>query len=44
MNIRLGDREYRLMSLIWDKEPVSAKEIAEICLDKYEWKKLQCTP
>ena len=38
-SVKLGDSEYRLMNLIWDKEPISAKELAEICLEKFDWKK-----
>ena len=37
--IRLGDSEYRLMDIIWDKEPMFATELAEICYEMYEWKK-----
>ena len=38
MSVKLGDSEYRLMNVIWEKEPVSAKELAEICLEKFDWK------
>ena len=37
--VRLSDSEYRLMDILWDKEPVLATELAEICFEKYEWKK-----
>jgi len=36
---RLSDSEYRLMDVIWENEPMLAKELAAICLEKYEWKK-----
>lgn len=37
--IKLGDSEYRLMEVIWEKEPILATELTEICLEKFEWKK-----
>ncbi|MBO4291709.1 MAG: BlaI/MecI/CopY family transcriptional regulator [Lachnospiraceae bacterium] len=37
--IRLSDGEYRLMDIVWDREPVSAAELAGICLEKFGWKK-----
>ena len=37
--LRLGDSEYRLMDIIWDKEPIPATELAEICFQKFDWKK-----
>lgn len=39
MDIKLSESEYRLMDVIWDKEPISAMELAGICLEKYDWKK-----
>lgn len=37
--IRLSESEYRLMDVIWENEPMLATELADICLQKYEWKK-----
>ena len=37
--IKLSDSEYRLMDILWEKEPMLATELAEVCFEKYEWKK-----
>lgn len=37
--VKLSESEYRLMDLLWEKEPMLATELAEICFEKYEWKK-----
>ncbi|MBO4748958.1 MAG: BlaI/MecI/CopY family transcriptional regulator [Lachnospiraceae bacterium] len=39
LDVRLSESEYRLMDVIWEKEPISAMELAGICLEKYDWKK-----
>lgn len=38
-NRKLSDGEYRLMDIIWEKEPVSSMELAKLCLEKMGWKK-----
>ena len=38
-DVRLSESEYRLMDVIWEKEPISAMVLAGICLEKYDWKK-----
>ena len=38
-NIKLGEAEYRLMNIVWEKGPLSAMELAGICLEQYDWKK-----
>lgn len=38
-NVRLSESEYRLMDVIWDREPISAMELSSICLEKFDWKK-----
>ena len=38
-DVRLSESEYRLMDVIWEKEPISAMELTGICLEKYDWKK-----
>lgn len=39
MQIRLSDSEYKLMEIIWEKEPVSSTELSKLCLERFEWKK-----
>ena len=36
---KLFDAELRLMEIIWEYEPVSAKEISLIAAEKFEWNK-----
>ena len=38
-NIKLGEAEYRLMNIVWEKGPLPAMELAGICLEQYDWKK-----
>lgn len=38
-NIKLGEAEYRLMNIVWEKGPRPAMELAGICLEQYDWKK-----
>ena len=38
-NIKLGEAEYRLMNIVWEKGPLPATELAGICLEQYDWKK-----
>ncbi len=37
--IRLSDSECRLLSVIWEREPVNSTELVRCCEDKYGWKK-----
>ncbi len=30
--VKLFDGEYRVMKIIWENEPLSSRELAEICL------------
>ncbi len=39
MNIKLFDSELKVMELIWEKEPVSAKELSLIAEKEYGWNK-----
>ena len=32
-NIKLGEAEYRLMNIVWEKGPLPAMELAGICLE-----------
>ena len=36
---KLFDAEYRLLSVIWENEPVNSTELSKICLDKFDWKR-----
>jgi len=38
-DVRLSESEYRLMDVIWEREPIPAMELAGICLEKFDWKK-----
>lgn len=39
MDNKLFDSELKLMELIWDMEPVSAKELSVLAADKIGWNK-----
>ena len=36
---RLSDSEYRLMDIVWEREPIAAMELAAVCLECFDWKK-----
>ena len=36
---KLFDAEYRLMDLLWQREPVNSTEFCRICQEKLGWKK-----
>ena len=36
---KLFDAEYRLLSVIWENEPVNSTELSKICLERLGWKK-----
>lgn len=36
--MKLSEGEYRLMEIIWDKEPIPAARLAEDCNERYGWK------
>jgi len=38
-NIKLFDSELKIMSIVWDKEPVPAKEISLIAAETIGWNK-----
>jgi len=38
-NYKLYDAEYRFMSIIWDEEPLTSRQLVELCNDKLGWKK-----
>ena len=35
----LFDSEYKLMEIVWEKEPVRSCDIVKICAEKFSWKK-----
>lgn len=36
---KLGESEYRLMNIIWEDNPISSAQLAQICEDRFKWKK-----
>lgn len=36
---KLFDTEYRLLSIIWENEPVNSTALSKLCLEKLGWKK-----
>lgn len=39
MDIKLFDSELKVMELVWEKEPVSAKDLSILAKDSYDWNK-----
>ena len=39
MDNKLFDSEFRLMELVWEKEPVSAKELSLVAAEQFGWNK-----
>lgn len=39
MEIKLFDSEFKLMTLLWETEPVSAKELTTLAAKHYDWNK-----
>lgn len=37
--IRLGDCDFRFMSLVWDNEPVKSGDLVKLCEAELGWKK-----
>ena len=38
-DLKIGEIEYRFMSIIWENEPLSSRDLVELCADKLGWKK-----
>lgn len=38
-NIKLFDSELKVMDIIWEREPVSAKQISDFAKDSFGWNK-----
>ena len=36
---KLFDAEYRMMDLLWDREPITSSELSKLCEEKFGWKK-----
>ncbi|HMM05840.1 MAG TPA: BlaI/MecI/CopY family transcriptional regulator [Clostridiales bacterium] len=37
--IKIFDAEYRLMEIVWEKEPVNSTELVKLCQKELGWKK-----
>ena len=37
--VKLFDGEYRVMQIIWENEPLSSRELAEMCMKELDWKR-----
>ena len=38
-DLKIGEIEYRFMSIIWGNEPLSSRDLVDLCADKLGWKK-----
>ena len=38
-DLKLGESEYRFMTIIWDAEPLSSRQLVELALEQLGWKK-----
>lgn len=36
---KVYDSEYKLLTILWEKEAVSSPELVKLCNEKYNWKK-----
>lgn len=36
---KIFESEYRFCEILWEKEPVSSRELVKICNERLEWKK-----
>ena len=36
---KLFDAEYRLMDLVWERQPINSTALSKLCLEKLGWKK-----
>ena len=37
--LKLCESDYRFMTVIWDHEPMTSRELVELCAEKLGWKK-----
>ena len=38
-DLKLCESDYRFMSVVWDNEPLTSKELVELCSEVLGWKK-----
>lgn len=38
-NLKLYDAEYRMMSIIWNNEPLHSRKLTELCENELGWKR-----
>lgn len=38
-DLKIGEIEYRFMSIIWENEPLSSRALVDLCSEKLGWKK-----
>jgi len=38
-NYKLGDKEREFADIIWQKEPVTTRELTELCAEEFSWKR-----
>lgn len=38
-NLKLFDAEYRLACIVWEKEPVASRQLANLCEQQLGWKR-----
>lgn len=36
---KLGDKERKFADIIWQNEPVTSRELTELCADEFSWKR-----
>lgn len=36
---KLGDKQRQMAELIWEHEPLSSRELVELCADRFNWKR-----
>lgn len=39
MEYTIFESEYRFLSILWEREPISSPELVEVCREKLGWKK-----
>ena len=38
-NLKIGETEYRFMSIIWENEPLTSRTLVDLCAERLGWKK-----
>lgn len=39
MEQKLSNADFRMLSIVWEKEPLSSPELCKLCLEELGWKK-----